>query len=72
MSNNNHPIITTDMKKYYESPFIVVREVESDNVMDDNVISDGGGEWSQDIDPGSDPGTGEPIRIPSYNPWGAE
>jgi len=54
------------MKKMYESPAIVVRELESDNFMD-NVISDGGG-WHQDLDPEEDPDGDEPIRTP-YNPW---
>ena len=57
------------MKKFYESPDIVVREVESGNVMDDNVISDGGGTgWHQDLDPDNDPDGTEPIRTP-YTPW---
>jgi hypothetical protein len=52
------------MKKTYISPAIVVKEVFGDSFMDSNIVSDGGGSYHQDVDPETDPETGDPVRIP--------
>ena len=53
------------MKNSYEIPAIVVRDVESDSFMDNTIVSDGGGQYHEDINPDDDQGTDDPVRAGS-------
>ncbi len=58
------------MKKIYLPPFITVRSILGDGFME--IVSDGDGNYHQDIDPANDEGTDADGRSNKMGIWDVE